>query len=135
RPAVALAAPLRLDVEVFQVDPVPAEPGRVAQKPQREPNGLAVFLGDMREQRWLTARPARLLRPGQERRAQVVLGRADLVPAPFVGCQLRAHLIDRRDVGRLGRADPAGRPTPAGAAASASSSAWPADPAGPTGIR
>ena len=133
---MALAAPLRLDVEIFQVDPVPAEPGRVAQKPQREAHGLAAFLGDMGEQRWL---PAQLLRPGQECRAQVVLGRADFAPAPFVGCQLHDHLMDGRDVGRLGRADHAGRSAPAGAAAgTAASVSWPgwaARSGRPTGIR
>src|SRR5437879_11927232 len=91
-----MAAHLRLDVEVLEVDPVSPLPGRVVEEPQRESGDLAVVLGYVSEYGRLLA---------EERPPQIAGGRFHLVQRLLVHREFTNQRQESRDVFGAGRSD------------------------------
>src|ERR1022692_4907600 len=110
RPAVAAAAHVGPDIQILEVDPVLAFPGREAEEPECEADDLAVMLGYVREH-------GRRVR--RQRLEQVVLGRADVTQRPLVFGEVADKLVDRGHIAGPGRPNQRLTPAPTGRAAPA----------------
>jgi putative RNA 2'-phosphotransferase len=98
RPPMAAAAPIRPDIEVFEIDAVPAKPGGEGQEPQGEADRLTslVVHGQIRENR---------RRWAEERFLQLFLSRHGLLRSTLILSQLADHRENFGDIGRRSGSD------------------------------